>query len=313
MCLYQTLWYLCHCSEISVLVPCSQAATNDGKTVCPADPRPHGEDGKYRVGVKNLYTPCVCESIVCQWEHGILAHGDYGVDKAFKAATPLADDEDSRTEREQAWFRTLTADQQLQCMNTIFPLSIEGASDYAKAWLRSDGEGLEERQRLRERAVVQQLSWQELNPRYLSPRALQICTGYTLSASVTARGHKGQAVTPHLPLVGPFACGDHKCHPALNVCKVCGRNHGLRGLPAGYEAAAPRQYRSLDAAVHHFDQQMEEDNREWQEMLEQAEESPKVYNAVKAERQAVAEGAECASVEHPDDAMDIDSCFNFEV
>ncbi|KAK3649648.1 hypothetical protein LTR56_006831 [Elasticomyces elasticus] len=314
MCKFQELHYACGtCSVISVLHPCEKSYTDaQGKVSCSDDPRPHGEDGKYRVGVKNIFSPATCSGVVCQWEHGILAHGDYGVDKAFKAATPFTDDEESRTEREQAWFRMLTTEQQLECMNTIFPLSIDGASDYARAWLRSDGESIEERQRLRECSVVQSLDWRETNPRYLSPRALQKCTGYLLPAIVTAPGHEGQAITPHLPIVGPFACDNHKCKPFLANYRICGRFNGLRGSSAGYDAAAPRKYRSIDAAVHHFDQQIEEDNREWEEMLEQAEEGSKVYGADRAERQVV-EGAESAFVETSGDAMDIDSCFVFEV
>ncbi|KAK5726118.1 hypothetical protein LTR17_013020 [Elasticomyces elasticus] len=204
----------------------------------------------------------------------------------------------------------LTTEQQLECMNTIFPLSIDGTSDYARAWLRSDYEDVEQRLRLKEHSVVEQLSWQELNPRYLSPSTLQMCTGYLLPASVTAPGHEGQAITPHRPIVGPFACAKHdRCKPALGECIECGRNHGLRGS-AGYEAPTPRQYRNIDAAVHHLDQQFEEGNREGGETLEQAAENSRAYKAKKNENQS--NGGDSAMSLTAGDKMDIDSWMEHE-
>lgn len=134
-------------------------------------------------------------------------------------------DDEARAEREDRWYRqVLSTDQQLQLLNTTFPLDINTVSPYALYVLR----GLETEGQFDEQLGLSSnpdhLDWRELNPRYLDEYGLWIATSHLLPASVTdTRYHEHQTSSPFQPQFGPFKIGTHACKPADDVCKKCGK------------------------------------------------------------------------------------------
>lgn len=138
--------------------------------------------------------------------------------------------DEARVEREDRWYRQmLSTDQQLQIMDTIYPLNSNDISPYTKYVLRDDEHTSQQDQQRGLESNPDHLDWRELNPRYLNEYGLWICTSHLLPASVTdTHYHKHQTSSPFQPSFGPFKVGTHSCKVKTSVCKVCGRYHATK-------------------------------------------------------------------------------------
>ncbi|KAF2162855.1 hypothetical protein M409DRAFT_26710 [Zasmidium cellare ATCC 36951] len=114
-------------------------------------------------------------------------------------------------------------------------------------------------------ASPDEVSWQELNPRYMGPCALQAAVVFRLlpawvvdtgQAVPTRKKSKGQqtsslarTTTPLMPAYGPFKVGNHVCKPAVGFCGTCGQYHGeeYRGKAARYHRKEFADFGKLDA------------------------------------------------------------------
>ncbi|KAK4540135.1 hypothetical protein LTR36_009800 [Oleoguttula mirabilis] len=265
MCLYKEFFFLCGCSKYKIAVPCVDVAVNvQGVLFCRQDPHPHPEDRKARDGMISItHGPGVCSGAVCQWHWGVLVPGDFGDGKQIKPAVQQQQQqkeevdaefdlsEEACKEREGRWYCMLSADQQLECFSTVFPVPFEAMSDYARSFLNPhmDDLALSLDDDRAEHARPEELRWQETNPRYLSSQQLSFATGLLLPVEVTAPGQE-RGSTPHKPLVGPFGVGAHVCKPKVGVCRTCGRYRG-RGKGKGkvVTEAHVRPHRNLGMSI----------------------------------------------------------------
>lgn len=125
-------------------------------------------------------------------------------------------------EREDRWYRQmLSTDQQLQLLDTSYPLSEDLVSPYNKYVLKDMATAGKYGHM---EVNPDDLGWQELNPRYLSDFGLWVSTTSILPASVTdTRYHEHQTSSPFQPAFGPFKVRSHFCKPKKGICKTCGR------------------------------------------------------------------------------------------
>ncbi|KAK3109270.1 hypothetical protein LTR53_017654, partial [Teratosphaeriaceae sp. CCFEE 6253] len=268
--------------------PCPDAAVNvQAQPFCPHDPHPHPEDGRPRpVPLELTYGPGVCGSTACRWHLGLLAPGDFGPERARKRGQPssnpnadLSADADAgapfdmsdatRREREARWFRLLSTDQQLEALSssnpTPSPIPAQDLSDYARAFLNPHSAHDVHALSFMESADPSQVTWAELNPRFLGPAELQHATGRFLPASVTAPGQE-RGSTPCRPVVGPFAVRAHACGLRGGRCRLCGRVRGRKGVEAREEPQG-RACRNLGMAIGVMDREHERVREEWEEVL----------------------------------------------
>ena len=99
--------------------------------------------------------------------------------------------EQARVEREDRWFRTLSTDQQLECLSKTFPMPADAMSLYAQANFNPDSnEGLNVFFAHFYELSAEHLRWYELNPRYMTAEQLHHATGSLLPAEVTLPGRR---------------------------------------------------------------------------------------------------------------------------
>ncbi|KAK4502345.1 hypothetical protein PRZ48_005770 [Zasmidium cellare] len=257
MCQYTTFHFLCGASKLKITTPCASAFTNyQGLTYCRLDPQAHVNDGIQR-DTTHTYGPGICSNINCRDFFGMAPY------EVSNTADLLEDDEEfdmsseACAERETRWFRCLlSTDQQLECFSTNFPVPVESMTEYAKAFLYFNHLPANEWATYFASAWdsnPDEVTWQELNPKFMDASALQAATALKLlpawvtdvkqgvpdmnikhsrkSSTKKSRKAKSKSVqplttTPHMPLYGPFKTTTHTCLPAVGFCKTCGHYHG---------------------------------------------------------------------------------------
>lgn len=118
----------------------------------------------------------------------------------------------------------LATDQQLEAMDTIFPLETSARSAYAKHFLSGHEAAVQHEKQLGLEPDPDHIDWRE--PRYLDSYGLWVATSYLLPASVTdTRHHDHRTSSPFQPAYGPFKIRSHTCNfkHAKEMCKKCGR------------------------------------------------------------------------------------------
>jgi hypothetical protein len=232
MCIYSHFQYLCLHEKLKIQNPCDKATTDSqGVVTCPDTPNMQTIDFTYDnvTYTHRTYGVGVCSNTHCAWNHSILPFGEYGNNQKFGKSTSFEDDtviEDSpaaREERVGRWFRLLSADQQLDHLQTEYPLPDHERSVAGRALLNfPHSAGMFEDQRT--------LRWQELNPLYLSPAMLQWCVFNRLLPASIADNRNSKTITPHKPIQGPFGTPLHECPKKRGICKICGERIGNNKL-----------------------------------------------------------------------------------
>lgn len=233
MCKYTLFHFLCGGTKIKVAEPCDQASTNYlGITFCRNDPHPHTEDYKTRDFVAPTFGPGICSNMHCREIWGMIPKCQaekHLTQDLVEDDTPFDMSPETCQEREDIWARTmLDEEQQMDAYWTKWPLPVHSMTLNAKGWLFpqcfSAAEWWEIAQQCGVTAPsIDDIHWKELNPKYLSQRALQYVTALYLPASVTdVRRHETPITTPMKQFFGPFRIGEHTCRPATGFCKTCG-------------------------------------------------------------------------------------------
>lgn len=140
MCKFTTFSFLCGGTKLKITSPCESAFTNyQGIQYCRKDPQAHVNDGVFRECNALTYGPGICSNVNCREYHGMLPHE---LSSKNDASDLIEDDSefdmslDASAERETRWFRyLLSTDQQLECLNTVFPVPLESMTDYARTYL----------------------------------------------------------------------------------------------------------------------------------------------------------------------------------
>ena len=233
MCIFQKSIFLCGCDKLKISQACSSTSLNaQGDVFCQNDPHAHIDDGVPREYDVAAYGPGVCCNIHCRWRYSLLPLGVYGQDSKqslLENDAPFDMSEAACTEREDRWFRLLSADQQLECLSMTFPLPVETMSTYAQAHFNSDPVHSTEVLFSEAEIKPDELRWFELNPRYMTAQQLQHATGYLLPANITVPSTtSADGTTPLKPYAGPFKVGAHTCKPRFGICRRCGENNGSR-------------------------------------------------------------------------------------
>ncbi|KXT08164.1 hypothetical protein AC579_8011 [Pseudocercospora musae] len=233
MCKYTLFHFLCGGTKIKVAQPCDQASTNYlGITFCRKDPHPHTDDYKTRPFVAPTFGPGICSNMHCREIWGMIPKGQ--AEKHLRRDlveddTPFDMSPEACQEREDVWARTLLdEEQQMDAYWTKWPLPVRSMTLNAKGWLFpqcfSAAEWWDITQQCSVSAPsIDDIHWKELNPKYLSQRALQYVTALYLPASVTdVRRHETPITTPMKQFFGPFRIGEHTRRPPTGFCKTCG-------------------------------------------------------------------------------------------
>lgn len=252
MCKFTEFHFLCEGAKLKITSPCESAFTNyQGIQYCRKDPQAHINDGVYR-DRSHTHGPGICSNVNCREYHGMLSSKD-------KASDLIEDDSefdmspDACTERENRWYRyLLSTDQQLECINTVFPVPLESMSDYGRVYLWLGYLSVNERAAHFDEtsnASPDAVTWQELNPKYMSQDTLQLATAYPFlpiwvtdtrqavpdrfSNKKSKGSKKGKSAskqtrttTPKMPLYGPFQIPSHRCNPVIGFCETCGHYRG---------------------------------------------------------------------------------------
>lgn len=251
MCKYTLFHFLCGGTKIKIAEPCDQASTNYlGIPFCKEDPYPHIEDAKPRQYTGATYGPGICSNIHCRENWGMVPKDE--ANKHLKRDlveddTPFDMSPSACQQREDVWARAcLDEDQQMEAYwQKEWPLPIESMTLNAKTWLSSEMVPIIDWCELWNQVQAQNPSpddvdWRELNPKYLSQRALQHVTAVYLPALVTdTRTHEHHTTTPLKPQFGPFRVKSHTCRPAGGCCKICGIYHSkksAKNLSIAYDA-----------------------------------------------------------------------------
>lgn len=222
MCIYTQFQYLCLHGKTKIQTPCDNVVTDShGTLTCLNDTHDNQRTFGHRT-----YGVGICSNIHCAWNLSVLPLGDYGDNKKFGNSSSFEDDTEiddsleAREERVARWYRLLSTDQQLDHLQTEYPVPINELS-IAGRDLQNFPYGA---------AVVPTLDtirWQELNPLYLTPAMLQwLIFNRVLPASIVD-DHKSMKISPLKPTLGPFKpMKPHKCPKKYGICKVCGENIG---------------------------------------------------------------------------------------
>lgn len=227
MCTYTLFTFLCNSQKLKIAAPCRHISTNaQGLPYCRLDPYAHHADGnQHRVYAAETFGPGVCANEACRAEYGMpLGETAHAVeDDAEYDMSP-----DACAEREDRWFREcLSTEQQLDAMSMTFPRPFEERSVYAQTWLCEDWSRFD----IDSIDVLNpdSVDWSDLNPRYMTARALHKATGILLPASVTDTSGDGKkkmlTTTPCKPVFGPFRPQSHACKPEVGICRTCGILH----------------------------------------------------------------------------------------
>lgn len=272
MCKFTTFSFLCGGTKLKITSPCESAFINyQGIQYCRKDPQAHVNDGVFRDCSAYTYGPGICSNVNCREYHGMLP---YELSSKNEASDLIEDDSefdmspDACTERETRWFRyLLSTDQQLECFNTVFPVPLESMTEYARVYLWLGYLNVNDWAAHFDAAAnasPDEVTWQELNPKYMSPCTLQTATAHhLLPAWVTdttqplperftnkpskaskkdkAATQQIRTTTPQMPLYGPFKVPSHRCTPAIGFCKTCGHYHSKdsRDKPSHWSEVLP--------------------------------------------------------------------------
>lgn len=222
MCIYTQFQYLCLHEKIKIQQACDKAVTDrHGNLTCPDDTNEFQRTFGHRT-----YGVGICDNINCAWNLSILPLGDFGDDKkfgntsSFEDDTEINDSPEAREERVACWFRLLDTDQQLEHLQTQYPIpenerSIAGRDLFNYPYGPSVVPTLDT------------LRWQELNPLYLTPAMLQWCVLHRVLPASIVDDRKSTTICPLKPVFGPFKPKkSHKCPKKHGICKVCGENIG---------------------------------------------------------------------------------------
>ncbi|KAK4624659.1 hypothetical protein CLAFUW4_05648 [Fulvia fulva] len=238
MCKYTVFNFLCGAQKLKIVSTCSQAKTNyQGLLFCQDDPHAHISDGKSRDYADQTYGPGVCANVNCRTAHGMAPRKQ--VD--FKERDLIEDDRDfdmspeACAEREERWYRQcLSTHQQLEVIGAQMPPAVDALSSYAKWWIYIENMPADWVATWEQLSLVDnpdEISFLELNPRYMTQRALHHVTGHYLPANITDTRHSRHKVdavttTPRMPALGPFKTKSHTCKPNVGYCKTGGDYHG---------------------------------------------------------------------------------------